>query len=73
MTEVPFSDPGPAHGRTRDITATNAAATVAALDELIEVLQRLRSDLAAGRELERVFNDAADWKRVLEASGTPDT
>jgi prephenate dehydrogenase len=52
----------------QDITATNAEAVGEALDQLIDVLRRLRADLPHGRVLTEVFESAAEWKRVLEAS-----
>jgi prephenate dehydrogenase len=52
----------------RDVTATNADAVGEALDELIAALQRLKADLASGQELQRVFDSAEKWKRVLDAS-----
>ena len=55
-------------GIWRDVAATNVPAIAQALDELIVALQRLRSNLAGGDELERVFESAARWKSVLEHS-----
>jgi prephenate dehydrogenase len=52
-------------GIWRDIAATNADCIRQALDELIAVLQRLRDD-DDGEELQRIFESAASWKRVLE-------
>jgi prephenate dehydrogenase len=52
-------------GIWRDIAATNADCIRPALDELIAVLQRLRDD-EDGEELQRIFESAASWKRVLE-------
>lgn len=53
-------------GTWRDVAATNADAVAAAIDELIGALQRLKADLPAGDELQRVFDAAAQWKRALE-------
>ncbi len=52
----------------RDVTATNAPAIGRALDELIAVLQQLRTDLPRGDVLEEVFESAARWKSALESS-----
>ena len=52
----------------RDVTATNNEAVGEALDEMIAALQRLKADLPSGQELERVFDSAQKWKRVLDAS-----
>jgi prephenate dehydrogenase len=52
-------------GIWRDIVATNPDSIRDALDELIAVLQRLRDD-HDGEELQRIFESAASWKRVLE-------
>jgi prephenate dehydrogenase len=52
----------------RDVAATNSDAVGEALDEMIAALQRLRADLASGQELQRVFDSAEKWKRVLDAS-----
>jgi prephenate dehydrogenase len=52
-------------GIWRDIVATNADCIRQALDELIGVLQRLRDDRDEA-ELQRIFESAARWKRVLE-------
>jgi prephenate dehydrogenase len=52
----------------RDVTATNRDALADALDTMIEALQRLKADLSAGQELQRVFDSAEKWKRVLDAS-----
>jgi prephenate dehydrogenase len=57
-------------GTWRDVTATNVDAIVAAIDDLTVTLQRLRADLTDGRELQRVFESAAAWKRELDASGS---
>jgi prephenate dehydrogenase len=53
-------------GTWRDVAATNADAVGEAIDDLIVALQRLKTDLAAGDELQRVFDAAAQWKRTLE-------
>ena len=50
----------------RDVAATNVDVVGAAIDDLIATLQRLKVDLAAGDELQRVFDAAAQWKRALE-------
>jgi prephenate dehydrogenase len=55
-------------GTWRDVTATNVEALSVAIDELTATLQRLKSDLAAGHELQQVFDAAAAWKHTLEAS-----
>jgi prephenate dehydrogenase len=51
----------------RDVTATNDAAVGAALDDLISVLQSIRNDLGTGTTLQRVFDSAGRWKRVLDS------
>ena len=53
-------------GTWRDVAATNADALGAAIDDLIVTLQKLKADLTAGDELQRVFDAAAQWKRTLE-------
>jgi prephenate dehydrogenase len=53
-------------GTWRDVAATNADAVGEAIDDLIVALQRLKTDLTAGDELQRVFDAAAQWKRTLE-------
>jgi prephenate dehydrogenase len=55
-------------GTWRDVTATNADALGAAIDDLTAVLQRLKTDLAVGLELQQVFDEAAAWKRTLDDS-----
>jgi prephenate dehydrogenase len=50
----------------RDVTATNVDAVSGAIDELIASLKRLKSDLTVGHELERVFDAAGKWKRILD-------
>jgi prephenate dehydrogenase len=50
----------------RDVAATNVDAVRAAIDDLVLALQRLKDDLPAGDELQRVFAAAAQWKRTLE-------
>jgi prephenate dehydrogenase len=55
-------------GTWRDVTATNADALAAAIDDLTAALERLKTDLAVGQELQRVFDDAAKWKRTLDES-----
>jgi prephenate dehydrogenase len=49
----------------RDIASTNAPGVTAAIDDFIHALERLKQDLAQGDELTRVFDSAAEWKRVL--------
>lgn len=49
----------------RDIAVTNRDNLVRAIDELIEVLQRLKPG-HGGDSLERTFESAARWKQVLE-------
>lgn len=52
----------------RDILRTNSTDIVAAIDALIAVLQQLRADANGGDQaLERIFESAAEWKRVIEA------
>jgi prephenate dehydrogenase len=55
-------------GTWRDVTATNADALGAAIDDLTAVLQRLKTDLTVGQELQQVFDEAAAWKRTLDDS-----
>ena len=55
-------------GTWRDVTATNVDAIVAAIDDLLVALQRLKADLTDGQELQRVFESAAAWKRALDES-----
>jgi prephenate dehydrogenase len=53
----------------RDIADTNADHLSHAIDELIDLLQRLKPGTAASREaLDRTFESAAGWKRVLEGN-----
>lgn len=52
----------------RDIAATNADEIGPALDTLIEVLQDLRADLAAGDRLTEVFSAATRWRETLRKS-----
>jgi prephenate dehydrogenase len=49
----------------KDVTATNADEVGGALDALIELLQDLREDLAAGDRLEEVFSAASRWRDQL--------
>jgi prephenate dehydrogenase len=50
-----------------DIAATNSDNLSRAIDELIDVLQRLRPGAEdSSRALERTFGSAAHWKQVLE-------
>jgi len=53
-------------GTWRDVTATNVDAVEAAIDDLILALQRLKTDLTVGQELQRVFDAAAQWRRTLD-------
>ncbi len=55
-------------GTWRDVTATNADALGCAIDDLMAVLQRLKADLAAGEQLQQIFDEAAAWKRTLDDS-----
>ena len=55
-------------GTWRDVTATNVDALGAAIDDLIAALQRLKTDLTVGQELQQVFDAAAAWKRTLDDS-----
>lgn len=55
-------------GTWRDVTATNVDALGAAIDDLTAALQRLKTDLTIGRDLQQVFEDAAAWKRALDES-----
>jgi prephenate dehydrogenase len=55
-------------GTWRDVTATNVDALGAAIDDLTAVLQRLKTDLSVGLELQHVFDEAAAWKRTLDDS-----
>lgn len=60
----------------RDVTATNVDALGAAIDDLTAALQRLKTDLTVGHELQKVFDAASTWKRVLddsEAGGSDET
>jgi prephenate dehydrogenase len=53
----------------RDIADTNADNLSRAIDELIELLQRLKPGTArSGDALERIFGSAARWKQVLEGN-----
>jgi prephenate dehydrogenase len=53
----------------RDIADTNADNLSRAIDELIELLQRLKPGTAgSGDALERTFGSAARWKQVLEGN-----
>jgi prephenate dehydrogenase len=49
----------------RDIAAANADHIGKALDALIEQLQVLRADLAAGERLPAIFTAAANWREKL--------
>jgi prephenate dehydrogenase len=55
-------------GTWRDVAATNGPAVAAAIDDLIIALERLKSDLGTGDELQRVFDAAGRWKNALEDS-----
>jgi prephenate dehydrogenase len=51
----------------RDIAATNPDNLTRAIDELVDVLQRLKPGAAGSRDaLDRTFESAARWKQVLE-------
>jgi len=50
----------------RDISASNADNITRAIDELVEILLRLRPGTDAGEALQETFHSAARWKRVLE-------
>jgi prephenate dehydrogenase len=52
----------------QDVTATNGEAIADAIDRLIGALQRLKTDVGVGQELERMFEAAGKWKRVLDRS-----
>jgi prephenate dehydrogenase len=54
----------------RDVTATNVEPVSQAIDELVVALQRLKADLVIGNELQRVFDSAGMWKRVLDDPAT---
>ena len=60
-------------GTWRDVTATNADALGAAIDDLTAALQRLKADLTAGQELQQVFDAAARWKLHARQSETAAT
>lgn len=49
----------------KEVCATNADEIGAALDALVEVLQRLRADLRAGEQLQETFDSANLWRDVL--------
>ena len=49
----------------KEVCATNADEIGAALDALVEVLQRLRADLTAGDELQKTFDSANLWREAL--------
>ena len=51
----------------RDIAASNRTHINTALDSLIGTLQRLRDE--PDEALRQVFNEAAEWKQVLDQSG----
>ena len=51
----------------RDIAATNPDNLTRAIDELVDVLQRLKPGASGSRDaLDRTFESAARWKQVLE-------
>lgn len=50
----------------RDITASNQDNIARAIDELVAILQRLRPPSDDPDALERTFDSAAHWKRVLD-------
>jgi prephenate dehydrogenase len=52
----------------RDVAATNAEAVAIAIDDMTAALQRLKHDLRAGDELQRVFDSAKQWKQRLDTS-----
>lgn len=55
----------------RDIAATNPDNLARAIDELIDVLQRLKPPVGGSDQaLERTFESAARWKQVLENKRT---
>jgi prephenate dehydrogenase len=49
----------------REVCAANAADIGAALDRLIARLQQLRTGLADGETVDRVFERAANWRSEL--------
>jgi prephenate dehydrogenase len=51
----------------RDIAATNQDHIAQAIDELVEVLTRMKT---GGEALDKTFESAARWKHVLEADRT---
>jgi prephenate dehydrogenase len=55
----------------RDITASNQDNIARAIDELVEILQRLRPPSDDPGALERTFDSAAHWKRVLDGMVDP--
>lgn len=55
----------------RDITASNQDNIARAIDELVAILQRLRPPSSDPEALERTFDSAARWKRVLEQGVEP--
>jgi prephenate dehydrogenase len=53
----------------RDIAATNQDNIDLAIDELVDILRRLKGGTPAATEaLGATFDSAAHWKRVLEAA-----
>jgi prephenate dehydrogenase len=56
----------------RDIAASNRDNIARAIDELVEILLRIKADPGGLDDaLERTFGSAARWKRVLERSAEP--
>jgi len=49
----------------KDIAATNADEIGVVLEDLIEVLRDLQSDLASGERLTEVFDEAARWREAI--------
>jgi prephenate dehydrogenase len=49
----------------KDVAATNQSEIGPAIDRLVEVLQRLRADLADGDSLDEIFTNAAQWRSKL--------
>lgn len=59
-------------GIWRDIAATNPDQIAAAIDDLIAVLRELKPAAAdGGVAIDRTFEAAAQWRRVLERAGDP--
>ena len=49
----------------RDICSTNGDEIEKVLDTLIEELEALKSSLHEGAEIDRIFDSAVSWRRVL--------